>query len=57
MSTDHHFEEHGGRDYSADRSQRHQVRRPDASRRRSKPPVKARGPGGIRQRRNKHWNW
>ena len=42
---------------SQDRRDNYRVRRPNASRRRNKSEAGARKPGGIRQRRNKHWNW
>ena len=57
MSAHQDFVSYGERDYSADRSQRYRARRPDAPRHRSKSPSKPRNPSGIRQRRNKHWNW
>jgi hypothetical protein len=40
---------------SKSRRETYRVRRASASRRRSR--KKAAIPGGVRQRRNKHWNW
>ena len=39
------------------RRKQQRVRDPSLVRRRKQPPNKARAPGGIRQRRNKHWTW
>ena len=53
-----------GDDVSEERSERrdgYRVRRAKPSRRRMSKPSKINkvqeAPGGIRQRRNKHWNW
>ena len=35
----------------------YRAQQPTAPRCRTKPPNKVRSPGGVRQRRNKHWNW
>ena len=53
---DLNYEELMDQDENKHRRETYRVRRATASRRRSTNKKTAQ-PGGIRQRRNKHWNW
>ena len=56
---DFYEDEYGGKEERSERRANYRVRRPSSRRRRTKTPAsrKAHLPGGIHQRKNKHWSW